>query len=135
MISDQEAYLSQMITQSNGQTRKQLDDFMAVDPFPQERIDKMKKNLKIEIKNEIYNASPLLRNKKDTSMMDSADDLDAKQMQELSGMSGQNNGPDIAEHIAKVMESTQKKLDKLDEHVAEREKVMEAKLRRTMKEG
>ena len=109
-------------------------EFIAIDPFPQERIDKLKKALKIEIKNEIYNASPLLRKRKDTSVMDSADDLDAKQMQELSAMSGQNNGPDIAEHIAKVMESTQKKLDKLDEHIAEREKVMEAKLRRTMKE-
>ena len=93
----------------------------------------MKQVLKTEIKNEIYNSSPLLRKRKDTSVMDSADDLDARQMQELSAMSG-NQGPDIAEHIAKVMESTQKKLDKLDEHVAEREKVMEAKLRKTMKD-
>jgi len=33
-----------------------------------------------------------------------------------------------------VMESTQKKLEKLDDSIANREKVMEAKLRKTMKE-
>ena len=33
------------------------------------------------------------------------------------------------------MESTQKKLDKLDDHIEEREKVMEAKLRKSIKDA
>ena len=90
MISDQEADLSNMITQANKQTQKMLEDFMAIDPFPQERIDKMQETLKMEIKTEIYNMSPLLRKRQSTSNDSEEDDL-----KQTLGSGGEGSG-DIA---------------------------------------
>ena len=113
-LSTQSVDLSDLIALTQHKLQQELHDFMAVDPMPPVRIDAIKRELFEDVKNEVCSMSPLLRSKK-ISSPNSAEGSEDRQIQELTQMS-LKGGSDFAEHIAKVYESTQGKIDKLGAH-------------------
>lgn len=97
---------------------------MLVDPMPADRIELIKCEIKQEIQVDIRNMSPMRRR---GSEPPSNEDLQELSVEEVAGELGQE--------ITKLKELMSKKIEKLDEKVQERQQVMEAKLKKTIKDA
>ena len=113
------------ISEVKGETArvvKKVEDFIKVDPLPQERIDKLKGEIKAEIEEIIQNMSPLAMRRRVSEKQESSDALQEMSVEEVAG--------ELGAEIAKIKDLVNRKIDKLDDTVLDRQQVVEAKLRK-----